>query len=129
MTQAREGLARPQPRWCHQETSSGRRLARISQLRHFWGKFSVPGRITTVTVTTRMNETLSVVDETTQLINQVSHSSKEQSYGIDQVNIAVSQMGSNLQQNAAMVEQMSAAASSLSQQAGRLLAEVSSFKL
>jgi len=76
-----------------------------------------------------MNETLSDVDETTQLINQVSHSSKEQSYGIDQGNIAVSQMGSNLQQNAAMVEKMSAAASSLSQQAGRLLAEVSSFKL
>lgn len=87
------------------------------------------GVVYAANVTTRMNETLSVVDETTQLINQVSHSSKEQSYGIDQVNIAVSQMESNLQQNAAMVEQMSAAASSLSQQAGRLLAEVSSFKL
>jgi len=45
------------------------------------------------------------------------------------VNIAVTQMESNLQQNAAMVEQMSAAAGSLSQQAGRLLTEVSSFKL
>jgi len=63
------------------------------------------------------------------LINQVNTSSKEQSYGIDQVNIAVTQMESNLQQNAAMVEQMSAAAGSLSQQAGRLLTEVSSFKL
>jgi len=80
-------------------------------------------------VTTRMNEALTVVDETTHLINQVNNSSKEQSYGIEQVNIAVTQMENNLQQNAAMVEQMAAAAGSLSQQAGRLLSEVSSFKL
>ncbi|MGP2481621.1 methyl-accepting chemotaxis protein [Pantoea eucalypti] len=87
------------------------------------------GVVYAANVTSRMNEALSVVDETTQLINQVNTSSKEQSYGIDQVNIAVTQMESNLQQNAAMVEQMSAAAGSLSQQAGRLLTEVSSFKL
>jgi len=87
------------------------------------------GVVYAANVTSRMNEALSVVDETTQLINQVNNSSKEQSYGIDQVNIAVTQMESNLQQNAAMVEQMSAAAGSLSQQAGRLLTEVSSFKL
>ncbi|QDY44152.1 methyl-accepting chemotaxis protein [Candidatus Pantoea soli] len=87
------------------------------------------GVVYAANVTTRMNEALAVVDETTQLINQVSNSSKEQSYGIDQVNTAVNQMESNLQQNAAMVEQMSAAANSLSQQAGKLLAEVSCFKL
>lgn len=87
------------------------------------------GVVYAANVTSRMDEALNVVDETTQLINQVNNSSKEQSYGIDQVNIAVTQMESNLQQNAAMVEQMSAAASSLSQQAGRLLTEVSSFKL
>lgn len=87
------------------------------------------GVVYAANVTSRMDEALNVVDETTQLINQVNNSSKEQSYGIDQVNIAVMQMESNLQQNAAMVEQMSAAAGSLSQQAGRLLSEVSAFKL
>lgn len=80
-------------------------------------------------VTTRMNEALVVVDETTQLINQVNHSSTEQSYGIEQVNVAVTQMEGNIQQNAAMVEQMATAANSLSQQAGKLLGEVSAFRL
>ena len=80
-------------------------------------------------VSTRMDDALTVVDETTQLINQVNHSSTEQSYGIEQVNIAVNQMEGNLQQNAAMVEQMATASGSLSQQAGKLLSDVNAFKL
>ncbi|WP_318366290.1 methyl-accepting chemotaxis protein [Enterobacter sp.] len=80
-------------------------------------------------VTSKMNEALAVVDDTTQLINQVNHSSTEQSYGIEQVNVAVSQMEGNLQQNASMVEQMAAAANSLSQQATKLSGEVSAFRL
>ncbi|WOZ76285.1 methyl-accepting chemotaxis protein [Kosakonia sacchari] len=80
-------------------------------------------------VTTRMNEALGAVDETTVLINQVNNSSTEQSHGIDQVNVAVSQMEGNLQQNAAMVEEMATAANSLSHQAGKLLNDVNAFKL
>ncbi|WP_342325601.1 methyl-accepting chemotaxis protein [Kosakonia sp. BYX6] len=80
-------------------------------------------------VTTRMNDALGAVDETTVLINQVNHSSTEQSYGIEQVNVAVSQMEGNLQQNAAMVEEMATAANSLSHQAGKLLNDVNAFKL
>lgn len=80
-------------------------------------------------VTTKMNEALGVVGDTTELINQVNHSSTEQSYGIEQVNIAVSQMEGNLQQNAAMVEEMAAAANSLSQQASKLSTEISAFQL
>ncbi|MGY5957919.1 methyl-accepting chemotaxis protein [Kosakonia sp. BK9b] len=80
-------------------------------------------------VTTRMNEALGAVDETTVLINQVNNSSTEQSHGIDQVNIAVSQMEGNLQQNAAMVEEMATAANSLSHQAGKLLNDVNAFRL
>lgn len=87
------------------------------------------GVVYAANVTTRMNEALVVVDETTQLINQVNHSSTEQSYGIEQVNVAVTQMEGNIQQNAAMVEQMATAANSLSEQAGKLLGEVSAFKL
>lgn len=87
------------------------------------------GVVYAANVTTRMDEALLVVNETTQLINQVNNSSTEQSYGIDQVNIAVTQMETNLQQNAAMVVQMAAAANSLSQQAANLLTDVSSFKL
>ncbi|KIU35297.1 methyl-accepting chemotaxis protein [Atlantibacter hermannii] len=87
------------------------------------------GVVYAANVTTRMNEALVVVDETTQLINQVNHSSTEQSYGIEQVNVAVTQMEGNLQQNAAMVEQMATAANSLSEQASKLMAEVSAFKL
>ncbi|WP_039054969.1 methyl-accepting chemotaxis protein [Enterobacter sp. Bisph1] len=80
-------------------------------------------------VTTRMNEALGSVDETTVLINQVNNSSTEQSHGIDQVNVAVSQMEGNLQQNAAMVEEMATAANSLSHQAGKLMTEVNAFRL
>ncbi|AMO48495.1 methyl-accepting chemotaxis protein [Kosakonia oryzendophytica] len=80
-------------------------------------------------VTTRMNDALGAVDETTVLINQVNNSSTEQSHGIEQVNIAVSQMEGNLQQNAAMVEEMATAANSLSHQAGKLLNDVNAFKL
>lgn len=80
-------------------------------------------------VTTRMNEALGAVDETTVLINQVNNSSTEQSHGIEQVNVAVSQMEGNLQQNAAMVEEMATAANSLSHQAGKLLNDVNAFKL
>lgn len=87
------------------------------------------GVVYAANVTTRMNEALVVVDETTQLINQVNHASTEQSYGIEQVNVAVTQMEGNIQQNAAMVEQMATAANSLSEQAGKLLGEVSAFKL
>lgn len=87
------------------------------------------GVVYAANVTTRMDEALLVVNETTQLINQVNNSSTEQSYGIEQVNIAVNQMETNLQQNAAMVVQMAAAANSLSQQAGNLLTDVSCFKM
>lgn len=87
------------------------------------------GVVYAASVTTKMNNALGMVDETTQLINQVNHSSGEQSYGIEQVNIAVSQMEGNLQQNAAMVEQMATAANSLSQQASTLLKEVEAFHL
>ena len=87
------------------------------------------GVVYAASVTTKMNNALGMVDETTQLINQVNHSSSEQSHGIEQVNIAVSQMEGNLQQNAAMVEQMATAANSLSQQAGTLLREVEAFHL
>jgi len=80
-------------------------------------------------VTTRMNNALGAVDETTLLINQVNNSSSEQSHGIEQVNIAVNQMEGNLQQNAAMVEQMATAANSLSHQAGKLLNDVNAFRL
>ncbi|CAI8859570.1 methyl-accepting chemotaxis protein [Kosakonia quasisacchari] len=80
-------------------------------------------------VTSRMNDALGAVDETTVLINQVNNSSTEQSHGIDQVNVAVSQMEGNLQQNAAMVEEMATAANSLSHQAGKLLNDVNTFKL
>ncbi|MBK0017871.1 MULTISPECIES: methyl-accepting chemotaxis protein [Kosakonia] len=80
-------------------------------------------------VTTRMNDALGAVDETTVLINQVNNSSTEQSYGIEQVNVAVSQMEGNLQQNAAMVEEMATAANSLSHQAGKLLNDVNAFRL
>lgn len=80
-------------------------------------------------VTTRMNEALGAVDETTVLINQVNNSSTEQSHGIEQVNVAVSQMEGNLQQNSAMVEEMATAANSLSHQAGKLLNDVNAFKL
>ena len=69
------------------------------------------------------------VQRVAALINEITTASTEQASGIGQVGEAVQQLDQVTQQNAALVEESSAAAASLRDQAAKLVAEVSVFKL
>jgi methyl-accepting chemotaxis protein len=76
-----------------------------------------------------MKDIVSQVNRVTDLIAEITSAALEQSEGIGQVNEAVTQMDQSTQQNAALVEQSAAAAISLKEQADRLIAAVSVFRL
>lgn len=76
-----------------------------------------------------MQDIVQSVQRVTDIMSEISAASEEQSTGIDQVNRAVSQMDEVTQQNASLVEEAAAAALSLTDQAQRLAAAVSVFKL
>jgi len=76
-----------------------------------------------------MKDIVSQVNQVTDLIAEITSAAMEQSAGIGQVNEAVTQMDQSTQQNAALVEQSAAAAISLKEQADRLIAAVSVFRL
>ncbi|RQR37228.1 methyl-accepting chemotaxis protein [Burkholderia sp. Bp9142] len=77
----------------------------------------------------RMTEIVRSIDRVADIMGEVSAASAEQSTGIEQIGLAVAQMDEVTQQNAALVEQAAAAASSLDEQAARLRAAVSVFRL
>jgi methyl-accepting chemotaxis protein-1 (serine sensor receptor) len=76
-----------------------------------------------------MQDIVDAVRRVGALIHDISAASDEQSNGIEQVNLAVSHMDGMTQQNAALVEQAAAAAASLQDQAQRLMALMSTFRL
>lgn len=63
------------------------------------------------------------------LVGEITAASEEQSRGIEQVDAAVGQMDRVTQQNAALVEEAAAASKSMDDQAGKLRAAASVFKL
>jgi methyl-accepting chemotaxis protein len=69
------------------------------------------------------------VVEVSQLMANLAAGNEQQQLGIEQVNQAVNHLDQGTQQNAALVEESSAAAISLRQQALRLQASISHFKL
>ncbi|MDN7501448.1 methyl-accepting chemotaxis protein [Burkholderia orbicola] len=77
----------------------------------------------------RMTEIVRSIDRVADIMGEISAASVEQSTGIEQIGLAVAQMDEVTQQNAALVEQAAAAASSLDEQAARLRAAVSVFRL
>ncbi|CAG9268775.1 MULTISPECIES: methyl-accepting chemotaxis protein [Paraburkholderia] len=77
----------------------------------------------------RMREILQSIARVSDIMGEIAAASTEQSTGIEQVNRAVSQMDEVTQQNAALVEQAAAAAASLDDQAARLRASVTQFRL
>ncbi|WP_249362252.1 methyl-accepting chemotaxis protein, partial [Burkholderia sp. 4M9327G5] len=77
----------------------------------------------------RMTEIVRSIDRVAGIMGEISAASAEQSTGIEQIGLAVAQMDEVTQQNAALVEQAAAAASSLDEQAARLRAAVSVFRL
>ena len=78
---------------------------------------------------TTMNEIVASVQRVTDIIGEISAASTEQSQGIVEVKGAISEVDQMTQQNAALVEQSAAAAESLKEQAIKLAAVVSTFRL
>jgi len=76
-----------------------------------------------------MSEIVTAIARVNRLMTEISTATREQTDGISQVGVAVTHMDQATQQNAALVEQSAAASESLSQQARRLMAQVSRFRL
>lgn len=76
-----------------------------------------------------MGEIVASVQRVADIIVDISTSSAEQSERIAQINIAVNQLDKMTEQNAALVEQSAASAESLEDQAGKLAAVVTAFRL
>ncbi|SHH45649.1 methyl-accepting chemotaxis protein [Massilia sp. CF038] len=76
-----------------------------------------------------MQQVVESVSRVTHIMSEITVATAEQSDGIAQVNQAIGQMDGVTQQNAALVEEAAAAAESLQEQATRLAAAVSVFKL
>jgi methyl-accepting chemotaxis protein len=76
-----------------------------------------------------MDEIVNSVKRVADIMGEITAASQEQSSGIEEVNRAITQMDEMTQQNAALVEQAAAAAESMQDQAQRLAAAVSAFKL
>jgi methyl-accepting chemotaxis protein len=76
-----------------------------------------------------MTEIVASVQRVTDIIGEISAASTEQSQGIGAINGAVTELDQMTQQNAALVEESAAAAESLKEQAKRLAAVVSKFRL
>ena len=76
-----------------------------------------------------MGEIVASVQRVSDIIGEISAAASEQSSGIGQVNGAVTDLDRMTQQNAALVEQSAAAADSLKDEAERLSAVVSTFRL
>ena len=76
-----------------------------------------------------MTEIVASVQRVTDIIGEISAAATEQSQGIGAINGAVTELDQMTQQNAALVEESAAAAESLKEQAKRLAAVVSKFRL
>jgi methyl-accepting chemotaxis protein len=78
---------------------------------------------------TTMTEIVASVQRVTDIIGEISAAASEQSQGIGAINGSVTELDQMTQQNAALVEESAAAAESLKEQAKRLAAVVSKFRL
>ena len=80
-------------------------------------------------VSATMAQVKQAIRQVADIVGEIATASEEQSRGIEQVNQAVGQMDEVTQQNAALVEESAAAAQSLDEQASRLKAAVSVFRI
>jgi methyl-accepting chemotaxis protein len=86
-----------------------------------------------VTLVTRagatMHEVLSSIQRVTTIVSDISSASEAQNSGIGEINDAVSQMDEMTQRNAALVEEAAASAKALEEEARKLMAAVSVFRV
>lgn len=76
-----------------------------------------------------MESTVAAVKQVNDLMKEIALAVNEQESGINQVSTAITQMDSATQQNVSLVSETSSAAASLQEEADRLAALISSFKL
>ena len=76
-----------------------------------------------------MNEIVDSVQRVVAVIEEITTATSEQATGIGSVNGSIGVLDEMTQQNAALVEESAAAASSLNEQANRLVAAVSQFRI
>ena len=76
-----------------------------------------------------MRDIVTQVRRVADQMGDIAAATREQSDGITEINQAIGRMDEMTQQNAALVEQAAAAAASMQDQAARLAAEVSVFRL
>jgi methyl-accepting chemotaxis protein-1 (serine sensor receptor) len=76
-----------------------------------------------------MREIVDSVRRVTDIMGEITSASVEQTAGIGQINVAVAQMDQVTQQNAALVEEAAAATGAMHEQAQRLAASVSVFRV
>ncbi|MBK3780246.1 hypothetical protein G3A43_08245 [Paraburkholderia aspalathi] len=76
-----------------------------------------------------MTDIVAGVDRVTGIMTAIAAASSEQSNGIAQVHQAIAQMDDATEQNASLVEEASAAAAALNEQAQRLRATMSEFRV
>ncbi|QBE63997.1 methyl-accepting chemotaxis protein [Pseudoduganella lutea] len=78
---------------------------------------------------TTMDRIVTSVQQVADIMNEIASASQEQSSGIAQVNTTITTMDTATQQNAALVEEAAAAAASMREQAQRLVAAISTFRI
>jgi methyl-accepting chemotaxis protein len=76
-----------------------------------------------------MIEIVQSIQRVADIMSEITAATQEQTSGIEQINQAIMQMDETTQQNASLVEEAAAASESLQEQANRLAAAVSTFKL
>ncbi|HEY0686063.1 MAG TPA: methyl-accepting chemotaxis protein [Steroidobacter sp.] len=76
-----------------------------------------------------LTDIVSAAKKVADIIGEISSASQQQASGLDQVNGAITQMDESTQQNAAMAEETSAVAASMSEQARKLTALITVFKI
>jgi methyl-accepting chemotaxis protein len=89
----------------------------------------IPASNITVAARSQLLQSRAATATQIDIIGEISAAAIEQRQGIGEVNGTVTELDQMTQQNAALVEQSAAAAQSLKEQAVRLAAIVSSFKL
>jgi methyl-accepting chemotaxis protein len=76
-----------------------------------------------------MHEVVGSIQRVADIMSEITAASQEQTAGIEQINQAISQMDNVTQQNASLVEEAAAASEALQEQAGKLSALVSVFRI
>jgi methyl-accepting chemotaxis protein len=92
-------------------------------------KMSQSASAISMKASSKLDESIPLMESTLELICSINASSSEQGLGAEQINNAISEINTNIQSNAATAEEMSASAEELERHASDMLLNVAFFKL